>query len=44
MRKGNILIAGDTGHSIPPSGGFGMNCGFQDIHEAVHAMRAIKII
>lgn len=33
----DIFLAGDCAHSIPPAGGFGMNAGFHDIHELVHA-------
>lgn len=29
-RAGNVFLVGDAAHSIPPSGGFGMNTGIQD--------------
>jgi len=32
FRDGNIFIAGDAAHSMPPTGGFGGNTGVQDAH------------
>lgn len=31
-RDGNIFLAGDAAHIVPPSGAFGMNTGIQDAH------------
>jgi len=31
-RIGRIFLAGDAAHSLPPTGGFGINTGFADIH------------
>ncbi len=31
-RHGNIFLAGDAAHIVPPSGAFGMNTGIQDAH------------
>lgn len=31
-RAGNIFLAGDAAHEMPPTGGFGMNTGVQDVH------------
>jgi putative polyketide hydroxylase len=32
MREGRVFLAGDAAHQIPPTGGFGMNTGIQDVH------------
>ena len=29
---GRVFLAGDAAHSFPPTGGFGMNTGIQDVH------------
>jgi 2-polyprenyl-6-methoxyphenol hydroxylase-like FAD-dependent oxidoreductase len=31
-RDGPIFLAGDAAHEMPPTGGFGMNTGVQDVH------------
>lgn len=31
-RVGRVFIAGDAAHRLPPTGGFGMNTGIQDVH------------
>ena len=31
-RHGGIFLAGDAAHEMPPTGGFGMNTGVQDVH------------
>ena len=34
--KRKVFIAGDSGHSIPPAGGYGMNSGIADSYNLVH--------
>ncbi|MFC5500859.1 FAD-dependent monooxygenase [Lysinimonas soli] len=31
-RVGRVFLAGDAAHSLPPTGGFGINTGFADVH------------
>lgn len=37
-----VFLAGDSAHSIPPAGGFGMNTGFHDIHELAHTFLLVE--
>ena len=32
FRAGPVFLAGDAAHQLPPTGGFGMNTGVQDVH------------
>ncbi len=41
-KKGKIFLAGDAAHSLPPSGGLGMNLGIQDVHNLAHKLNIIK--
>jgi putative polyketide hydroxylase len=34
-RSGRVFLAGDAAHSLPPTGGFGINTGFADVHNLV---------
>lgn len=42
MSHENIFLAGDTSHTYTPAGGFGMNCGFQDINQLIHSLHLIE--
>ena len=40
FRSGPVFLAGDAAHVSTPQGGFGMNCGIQDVHNlALEARR-----
>ena len=34
-RKDNVFLVGDAAHRFPPTGGIGMNTGFQDVHNLI---------
>ncbi|WP_113700517.1 FAD-dependent monooxygenase [Nonomuraea lactucae] len=34
-RDGRVFLAGDAAHAFPPTGGFGLNTGVQDVHNLV---------
>jgi 2,4-dichlorophenol 6-monooxygenase len=40
-RDRRILLAGDAVHRFPPTGGLGMNTGFNDVHNLVWKLRAV---
>jgi len=40
-RHGRIFLAGDAAHEMPPTGGFGMNTGVQDVHNLVWKLAAV---
>ncbi|CAN5224252.1 FAD-dependent oxidoreductase [soil metagenome] len=40
-RSGRTFLAGDAAHSLPPTGGFGINTGFADIHNLVWKLAAV---
>ena len=40
-RAGRIFLAGDAAHHMPPTGGFGMNTGVQDVHNLAWKLAAV---
>lgn len=38
---GRIFVAGDAAHTFPPTGGFGMNTGIQDVHNLTWKIAAV---
>jgi putative polyketide hydroxylase len=40
-RHGRMFLAGDAAHEMPPTGGFGLNTGVQDVHNLVWKLAAV---
>ena len=40
-RHGRVFLAGDAAHEMPPTGGFGMNTGVQDVHKLAWKLAAV---
>jgi putative polyketide hydroxylase len=40
-RDGRVFLAGDAAHHMPPTGGFGMNTGVQDVHNLAWKLAAV---
>jgi 2-polyprenyl-6-methoxyphenol hydroxylase-like FAD-dependent oxidoreductase len=40
-RAGRIFLAGDAAHEMPPTGGFGLNTGVQDVHNLAWKLAAV---
>src|ERR1700761_3806428 len=40
-RVGNVFLTGDAAHEMPPTGGFGMNTGVQDVHNLAWKIAAV---
>jgi len=40
-RAGNVFLTGDAAHEMPPTGGFGMNTGVQDVHNLTWKIAAV---
>ncbi|MGZ5914895.1 MAG: FAD-dependent monooxygenase [Hyphomicrobium sp.] len=40
-RDGRVFLAGDAAHEMPPTGGFGMNTGVQDVQNLCWKMAAV---
>jgi putative polyketide hydroxylase/tetracenomycin A2 monooxygenase-dioxygenase len=40
-REGRVFLVGDAAHSMPPTGGFGMNTGIQDAHNLAWKLASV---
>jgi putative polyketide hydroxylase len=40
-RVGNVFLSGDAAHEMPPTGGFGLNTGVQDVHNLTWKIAAV---
>ena len=40
-RDGAVFLAGDAAHEMPPTGGFGLNTGVQDVHNLAWKIAAV---
>jgi 2-polyprenyl-6-methoxyphenol hydroxylase-like FAD-dependent oxidoreductase len=40
-RFGDVFLAGDAAHEMPPTGGFGLNTGVQDVHNLAWKVAAV---
>ncbi|THD59193.1 MAG: 2-polyprenyl-6-methoxyphenol hydroxylase [Bradyrhizobium sp.] len=40
-RFGNVFLTGDAAHEMPPTGGFGLNTGVQDVHNLTWKIAAV---
>ena len=41
FREGPVFLAGDAAHQLPPTGGFGMNTGVQDVHNLAWKLQGV---
>lgn len=41
MREQRVFLAGDAAHRFPPTGGYGINTGVQDVHNLVWKLAAV---
>jgi len=41
-QSGRVFLAGDAAHHMPPTGGFGMNTGIQDVHNLAWKLAAVQ--
>ncbi|MGI8551577.1 MAG: FAD-dependent monooxygenase [Dehalococcoidia bacterium] len=40
-QEGRVFLTGDAAHHMPPTGGFGMNTGIQDVHNLAWKLAAV---
>ena len=41
-QKGSVFLAGDAAHRFPPTGGFGLNTGVQDVHNLAWKLALVE--
>lgn len=41
---GKAVLCGDSGHSVPPAGGFGLNLGIADAHSLAHKLKTLLLL
>jgi 2-polyprenyl-6-methoxyphenol hydroxylase-like FAD-dependent oxidoreductase len=41
MREGRVFLVGDAAHRFPPTGGYGINTGVQDVHNLIWKLKAV---
>jgi 2-polyprenyl-6-methoxyphenol hydroxylase-like FAD-dependent oxidoreductase len=41
FQSGRVFLAGDAAHTMPPTGGFGLNSGVQDVHNLTWKITAV---
>ena len=42
LGSGRVILAGDAAHQLPPTGGFGMNTGIQDVHNLAWKLSLVR--
>jgi 2-polyprenyl-6-methoxyphenol hydroxylase-like FAD-dependent oxidoreductase len=42
LKAGRVFLAGDAAHQLPPTGGFGMNTGIQDVHNLAWKLALVR--
>jgi 2-polyprenyl-6-methoxyphenol hydroxylase-like FAD-dependent oxidoreductase len=41
LREGRVFLVGDAAHAMPPTGGYGLNTGVQDVHNLAWKLAAV---